>query len=121
MKKDGSCDISIVEDVVRGINDIVDGLIKCLDRKFYAEFFELGRGNNYSINEVADMFGKEYPKKYISARKGEYPSTLADYSKAKKLLNYDPKYNLKDYIRFNTKGSKDGTKPRTLPDVRTLA
>ena len=102
------------------INDIVDGLIKCLNYKFYAEFFELGRGKNYSINEVANMFGEEYPKKYISARKGEYPSTLADYSKAKKLLNYNPKHNLKEYLKSKTKGKKDGTKPQTLSDVRSV-
>ena len=102
------------------INDIVDGLIKCLNYKFYAEFFELGRGKNYSINEVANMFGEEYPKKYISARKGEYPSTLADYSKAKKLLNYNPKHNLKEYLKSKTKGKKDGTKPQTLSDVRSI-
>ena len=102
------------------INDIVDGLIKCLNYKFYAEFFELGRGKNYSINEVANMFGEEYPKKYISARKGEYPSTLADYSKAKKLLNYNPNHNLKEYLKSKTKGKKDGTKPQTLSDVRSV-
>ena len=81
------------------INDIIDGLIKCLDHKFYAEFFELGRGNNYSINEVADMFGKNYPKKYIPARQGEYPITLADYSQAKEVLDYNPKQDLKQYIK----------------------
>jgi len=80
------------------INDIVSGLISCLNHEFYAEFFELGRGMNYSINEVADMFGEKYPKKYIAKRDGEYPYTLADYSQAEKLLNYNPKYNLKDYI-----------------------
>ena len=51
---------------------------------------------NFSINEIVDMFGAE--KKYIPARKGEYPFTLCDYSKAKKLLNWIPTKNLKGYI-----------------------
>ena len=54
------------------IDDIVDGLVKCSEHNFKAEFFELGKGVNYSINEIADMFGKDYPREYISARKGEY-------------------------------------------------
>ena len=65
------------------IDDIVDGLVKCSEHNFKAEFFELGRGVNYSINEIANMFGEDYPREYIPARKGEYDVTLADYSKAK--------------------------------------
>ena len=64
-----------------------------------AEFFELGSGVNYSINELADLFGKEYPKKYIPARKGEYDKTLCDYSKAEFKLGWKPKHDLEDYIK----------------------
>ena len=86
------------------INDIIDGLIKCAKYDFKAEFFELGSGINYSINEIANMFGEDYPKEYISARKGEYDMTLADYTKAKKLLNYNPKQDLKQYIKEIKRG-----------------
>ena len=78
------------------VDDIVDGLYKCVNKDFKAEIFELGRGENFSINGIVDMFGAE--RKYIPARKGEYPSTLCDYSKAKKLLNWTPTKNLKNYI-----------------------
>ena len=40
------------------VEDIVDGLVRCSQHDFKAQFFELGSGVNYSINEVADMFGK---------------------------------------------------------------
>jgi UDP-glucose 4-epimerase len=80
------------------VDDIVDGLIACFGKDFKAEFFELGRGVNYSINEVAEMFGANYPKKYIPKRKGEYPFTLADYSKAEAMLDYKPTQNLKEYL-----------------------
>ena len=86
------------------VDDIVDGLIRCgnslIDGDFgvSGEVFELGRGQNHSINEVANMFGEDYPKEYIPARKGEYDVTLADYSKAKEILGWEPSINLKDYL-----------------------
>ena len=81
------------------IDDIVDGLVKCSEHNFKAEFFELGKGVNYSINEIADMFSKDYPREYISARKGEYDVTLADYSKAKLKLGWEPKGDITQYIK----------------------
>jgi UDP-glucose 4-epimerase len=81
------------------VDDIVDGLIKCSEYNFKAEFFELGRGVNYSINEVANMFGDDYPREYISARKGEYDVTLADYSKAKLKLGWEPTGDINSYIK----------------------
>jgi len=84
------------------IDDIVDGLIKCSEHKFKAEFFELGSGVNFSINEVADMFGKDYPREYLSAREGEYDRTLCDYSAAKLKLGWSPSKSLKDYIKTVT-------------------
>ena len=81
------------------IDDIVDGLVKCSEHNFKAEFFELGKGVNYSINEIADMFGKDYPREYISARKGEYDVTLADYSKAKLKLGWEPTGDISSYIK----------------------
>ena len=47
------------------VSDIVDGLVKCVGKDFRAEEFELGRGKNYSINQIDDMFGKEYPRENI--------------------------------------------------------
>ena len=78
------------------IDDIVDGIVRCINKEYAGEIFELGSGKNYSINEVANMFN--YQTTYISARPGEYDVTLCDYSKAKNLLGYKPKGNLKEYI-----------------------
>ena len=80
------------------IDDIVDGLIRCSEQPFRAEIFELGSGKNYSINEVADMFGVDYSKKYLDKRLGEYDVTLADYSEAKDVLDWKPTKDLNDYI-----------------------
>ena len=78
--------------------DICDALVSCSDHpELRAEFFELGRGKNYSINEVADMYGTT--KTHIPNRPGEAQTTLADFSKATKILEYNPSRNLKDYIK----------------------
>jgi UDP-glucose 4-epimerase len=78
------------------IDDIVDGLIRCVGKNFKGEIFELGSGKNYSINEIADIFNTD--KKYIAPRSGEYDVTLCDYSKAENDLGYKPKGNLNKYI-----------------------
>ena len=89
------------------VDDIVDGLIKCgrsllipnaYHAKVSGEEFELGSGVNHSINEVADMFGKDYPRKYVPSRKGEYDKTLCTDDKAHKLLGWKPTRTLQEYI-----------------------
>ena len=87
------------------IDDIVDGLIRInramhgeVDMRYAGEIFELGSGKNYSINEVANMFGEKYPKEYIEQRPGEYDVTLADYSFAKDTLGWEPVKDVKNYI-----------------------
>ena len=83
------------------VDDIVDGLIRCGEKinKVSGEEFELGSGINFSINEVANMFGDDYSKEYIPARDGEYELTLCTDDKANKLLGWNPKNNINDYIK----------------------
>ena len=78
------------------IDDIVDGLYKCIGKDFKADIFELGRGKNFSINEVADLFN--WKKVHILARNGEYDRTLCDYTNAKEKLGWEPTRNLEEYI-----------------------
>ena len=84
------------------VDDIVDGLYKCIGKDLKADIFELGRGENFSINEIVDMFGAD--KEYIPARKGEYPVTLCDTSPAKDKLGWVPSRDLKDYIESVVNG-----------------
>ena len=81
------------------VDDIVEGIIKSslfISKK--EDVFELGSGKNYSINELADMFGEDYPKKYLPHRDGEMRTTLCDISSAKQKINYVPTRDLKEYI-----------------------
>ena len=80
------------------VDDIVEALVRCVGKDFRAEEFELGRGKNYSINDIANMFGKDYPKEYIPERPGEYPETLADFSNAEDKLGWKATKDIDDYI-----------------------
>ena len=88
------------------VDDIVRALIRCVGKNFRAEEFELGRGKNYSINEIANMFGKDYPKQYIPERPGEYPETLADFSNAEDKLGWKATKDIDDYITNWVKENK---------------
>ena len=59
------------------------------------DVFNIGNGNNYSVNELADMLGgeKSYGNKVI-----EPFQTLADNTKTKKTLNWDPQGDLPSWI-----------------------
>ena len=90
------------------VDDIVDGLVKCgmsllipnaYNAKVSGEEFELGSGVNYSINEVADMFGKDYPKEYIEERKGEQRNSKCDTNWTNKVIDWKPKKSLSKYIK----------------------
>lgn len=78
--------------------DICDALVECSNHKdLRGEIFELGRGVNFTINEIAYMFN--HPAIHIPSRQGEAQATLADYSKAAKILNYRPYRNVQDWIQ----------------------
>jgi len=59
------------------------------------EVFNIGNGDNRSINQIASYVGGNI--KYIDAVK-EPQETLADNKKAKKLLNWEPSQDVKSWI-----------------------
>ncbi len=82
------------------VEDIVDGLVRCSLNMDVAsgKIFELGRGKNYSINEITEMFG-EKEVEYIPMRPGEMRVTLCESVEARELLGWNPKIDIKDYIK----------------------
>jgi len=91
------------------VMDIVDGLVRCgrsllIPNEYHAkvngETFELGNGNNYSINELADAFG-DYPREYIPERPGEVRESLNTDTKAYTKLGWKPKGDIIRYIKEN--------------------
>jgi len=60
------------------------------------EVINIGAGDNHSVQEIADIIGGEHV--YIPSRIGEVQDTLADISKAKSILGWEPKVSLKEGI-----------------------
>lgn len=81
------------------VDDIVDALILIMKNKTYNYVFELGRGKNYSVNEVAQMFG--ITPIYKEAKQGEARVTLNQDNTAKEILDWEPKIDLFNYIKNN--------------------
>lgn len=79
------------------VDDITEGLIAVGKHKDIGSLFHLGRGVNYSINELANMFG-DAKIEYVPLRKGEGKVTLADYETTFNKIGWRAIHNLKDYI-----------------------
>lgn len=79
------------------INDIVDALLLINEKQAWGHIFELGRGKNYSVKDIADMFGQEI--EYKENKPGEAEITLCVDTLAKRLLGWEPKHNIEDYIK----------------------
>ena len=60
------------------------------------EVINIGAGSNHSVQEIADIIGGEHA--HVPERPGEVRDTLADISKAKQILGWEPKVSLKDGI-----------------------
>ena len=78
------------------VDDIVDAMMKVVQLNKWGSVYELGRGKNHSINEVAKMFGGK--KTYIPEIKGEVRETLCRSELARKKLKWNPKINLEEWI-----------------------
>ena len=79
------------------VGDVVDANLLAAEAPFdlQGDSFNIGNGDNYSVNEIADMFGGEvdYFKEVL-----EPFETLADNSKARKVLGWNPKGDLESWL-----------------------
>lgn len=79
------------------VDDIIDALVLIMEKEAYGYKFELGRGKNYSVNEVAQMFN--ITPIYKESKPGETRVTLNQDTKAKEILGWNPQIDLLDYIK----------------------
>lgn len=84
------------------IDDVVDQIMLMATSKVNGEIFNCGFGKNYSINEmlriVEKAFGRTSKPNEIE-KQYETSQTLADISKARKLLGWTPKIDLEEGVR----------------------
>ena len=73
--------------------------VKAKTKKF--DFFNIASGKNSSVNEIANLISKK--SVYIAARQGEARLTLADISKAKKVLKWKPMIGLREGVKLTEK------------------
>ena len=81
--------------------DIIDGLSRIAKTKIkHQDAWEIGTGVNYTINELYNMFKEKFNTKlvYIPDQRGNYRETLRVNDDLIKMLNWEPKDRLKDYI-----------------------
>ena len=84
------------------IDDIIDGIILSIENKNNdtCEVYNLGNNEPIILNEFIKtcekIVGKKAIIKYIENQKGDVPITLADITKAKQNLGYNPKVKLED-------------------------
>mmetsp|Transcript_31176 Transcript_31176/g.47754 ORF Transcript_31176/g.47754 Transcript_31176/m.47754 type:complete len:262 (+) Transcript_31176:2-787(+) len=85
------------------VDDIVDGVVRSLDRPYHYEIFNLGKGKGTSLNDFISIVEKHTSKKAIinqlPNRLGDVPYTRADVSKARYLLGYNPSISLDEGIK----------------------
>lgn len=79
------------------VNDVVNANIMAMNSNIKMGCsINIGFGNNYSVNNIADIFGGE---KIYGEKRIEPKITLADISRARSILGWQPEVNLCDWIK----------------------
>ena len=84
------------------VDDVVDANILAAfttNEEAFGEVFNVGFGKNYSILELAQLIGGEYT--HIPPRPGEARHTLADTTKIRTILRWDPQVEFGEWVRAN--------------------
>lgn len=89
------------------ISDIVDGVIRSLDRPAGYQIYNLGNGSPVSlssfINLVEESVGTPAKIRVCPEQPGDVPRTCADVNKARTMLGYNPRVSFADGIRSTVK------------------
>jgi UDP-glucuronate 4-epimerase len=85
-------DYTYIDDIIEGVRAAID-----YDRTDY-EIFNLGESQTVELRELIKLLEENFRRRATIERKpmqpGDVPQTFADISKARKLLNYNPRTNI---------------------------
>jgi UDP-glucuronate 4-epimerase len=84
------------------IDDLVDGIVRALDRPLGYEVINLGEQETISLKALIGLIEHNLGKAALIDRQpdqpGDVPITFADISKAKALLGYDPQVKIEEGV-----------------------
>jgi len=84
------------------ISDIVDGIVRALDRPSGYEIYNLGKGSGTSLSDFISLVQKYTGKKalirVLPNQPGDVPYTCADVRKAQRMLGYRAQVSFEDGI-----------------------
>lgn len=80
------------------VGDVVDANIKAMMQQTYnqSETLNIGSGRNISILEIAKIISQDII--FVPPRTGEAKTTLADISRAKQVLDWEPRVYVTDWL-----------------------
>lgn len=85
------------------ISDIVDGILRVREADFDYEIFNLGRSDTVALADliagIEKTLGKKANIERLPLQPGDVNRTFADISKARKLLDYEPKVSIADGLQ----------------------
>mmetsp|Transcript_52845 Transcript_52845/g.59828 ORF Transcript_52845/g.59828 Transcript_52845/m.59828 type:complete len:411 (-) Transcript_52845:79-1311(-) len=100
------------------ISDIVEGVVRAIDRRHEYEVFNLGKGEGTSLKEFIDLVQKHVGKKAIIKvmpdQPGDVPYTCADVTKASEYLGYKSKISFEEGIRRTTEWYKTANRKHEI-------
>mmetsp|Transcript_11242 Transcript_11242/g.20212 ORF Transcript_11242/g.20212 Transcript_11242/m.20212 type:complete len:409 (+) Transcript_11242:168-1394(+) len=92
------------------ISDIVDGVVRAIDRPYPYQIFNLGKGSGTSLRDfialVEKHTGRKAIKNILPDQPGDVPYTCADVSKAEWFLGYKSQVPFEEGIRRTAKWYK---------------
>merc|ERR1712161_115297 len=104
------------------ISDIVEGVVRAIDRRHKYEVFNLGKGEGTSLKEFIDLVQKHVGKKAIIKvmpdQPGDVPYTCADVTKASEYLGYKSEISFEEGIRRTTEWYKKANRKHEI-QIRT--
>lgn len=85
------------------IDDIVAGILASLANPFGYEIFNLGNSNTVPLMDfiatLEEYLGMEADKEFLPLQPGDVVETAADITKAREMLGFDPKIDIKEGIK----------------------
>jgi len=85
------------------IDDIVDVVIRSLDKPLGFQIYNLGRGHPIALKDfialIEKLLNKKAKIKVMPVQLGDVPRTYASVDKANKLLGFDPKFSTEEGIK----------------------